>query len=164
MDGRLYIVNVEAVVWRGGPFGPPSGPPGEEARDGQYLMIVRGRTEGLAPGALTPPGGKVEVDGFVQDVLEETLRREVLEETGVEVKPPFVYVESHSFEAGGETLVDIIMLARYAGGDELKAIDPEEIAGIEWLSYEALMADGRTMPWTRETMRRAEALRRELGW
>jgi 8-oxo-dGTP pyrophosphatase MutT (NUDIX family) len=147
MEGRVYIVNVEAAVWH----------------EGRYLMIVRGLTEELAPGTLTPPGGKVEAGGAVENVLEETLRREVREETGVEVQDRFAYVESHSFDAGGETIVDIVFLARYGGG-ELGASDPEEIAGIEWLTYEALMSDERAMPWTRETMLLAETRRRELGW
>jgi 8-oxo-dGTP pyrophosphatase MutT (NUDIX family) len=147
VEGRLYIVNVEAAVWH----------------EGKYLMIVRGLSEELAPGTLTPPGGKVEVEGLVYGVLEETLRREVREETGVELRDGFAYVESHSFEAGGTTVVDIVFLARYASG-EVRAQDPEEIAGIEWHSYDELMADPRTMDWTRETMRLAEVRRRELGW
>ncbi|HEY7269600.1 MAG TPA: NUDIX domain-containing protein, partial [Dehalococcoidia bacterium] len=61
------------------------------------------------------------------------------------------------------TVVDIVFLARYASG-EVRAQDPEEIAGIEWHSYDELMADPRTMDWTRETMRLAEERRQELGW
>jgi 8-oxo-dGTP pyrophosphatase MutT (NUDIX family) len=149
VDTRLYVVNVEAVVWG-------------EAR-GKYLMIVRGETEDIAPGTLTPPGGKVEVQGLVYDVLEETLRREVTEETGVELKGGLGYVESHSFDAGASTIVDIVFLARYASGTPA-ARDGEEVASIEWLTCDDIMSDPRVMPWTRDTMRLAEARRQELGW
>jgi 8-oxo-dGTP diphosphatase len=147
VDARRYVVNVEAVV----------------CDNGRYLMIVRGKDESIAPGTLTPPGGKVEVTGSVRDALEDTLRREVREETGVEVKDGFAYVESHSFEGAGQTIVDIVFLARYRDG-ELRAEDADEVAGIAWLTYDEVMADPRTMSWTRETMRLAESRRRELGW
>jgi 8-oxo-dGTP diphosphatase len=147
MDGDLYIVNVEAVVYDAG----------------MYLMIVRGATEQIAPGTLTPPGGKVEVSGLVYDVLEETLRREVWEETGVRVEDEVAYLESHSFDAGGQTIVDIIFLVRYKSG-EPRAADENEVAAIEWLAYDEVMSDPRTMPWTRDTIRLAEKRRRELGW
>ncbi len=69
MSRLLYIVNVEAFVYD----------------NGRYLMIVRGLDEDIQPGTLTPPGGKVEDVVDAPDVLEATLRREVREETGVEV-------------------------------------------------------------------------------
>ncbi len=149
MNALLYVVNVEAVVWA--------------AARGKYLMIVRGLTEEIAPGTLTPPGGKVEVTGLVQDVLEQTLRREVREEVGVELKDGFAYVESHSFDAVAVTIVDIVFLARYESG-EPHAEDDEEVAAIEWLTYDELMSDPRTMAWTRDFMRLAESRRQELGW
>ena len=67
----MFIVNVEAFVCR-------------EA-DGRYLMIERGASEEIAPGTLVPPGGKVELDDPREDTLARVLRREVLEEAGVEV-------------------------------------------------------------------------------
>ncbi len=64
-----YIVNVEAVVHR---------------KD-RYLMVVRGAGESHAPGLLSLVGGKVEAAGDAQQILEATLRREIREETGIEV-------------------------------------------------------------------------------
>jgi len=147
MDADLYVVNVEAAVWR----------------EGRYLMVVRGAGEEIAPGTLTPPGGKVEGRGAAQDVLEQTLRREVREETGVEVEDAMAYVESHAFEAAGVTVVDVVMLARYRAGRE-RVDDDGEVAAVEWLTLDEILSDERAMPWTRETMRRADARRLELGW
>jgi ADP-ribose pyrophosphatase YjhB (NUDIX family) len=146
IQGELYIVNVEAFVYH----------------EGRYLMMVRGASESIAPGTLTPPGGKVEVTTEASEVLEETLQREVREEAGVEVADP-VYVESHAFDGDGQMVVDIVFLARYVSG-EPAALDPEEVAGLEWLSAGDIMADARAMPWTRDSLLRAEALRLRLGW
>ncbi len=60
-------------------------------------------------------------------------------------------------------VVDIVFLARYEGG-ELEAIDAAEVEEITWLAYDEIMADGRAMPWTRESLKLADSLRRERGW
>jgi ADP-ribose pyrophosphatase YjhB (NUDIX family) len=143
-DADVYIVNVEAFVYR----------------DGKYLMIVRGLNEEIQPGTLTPPGGKVE---GVRDVLEETLRREVREETGVEVDDEVVYVESHAFDGGDRVVVDIIFLARYREG-ELRAVDADEVDSIGWFTLDEVMADPRALSWTRESLRRADRARKARGW
>jgi len=53
----------------------------------------------------------------VQDVLEITIRREIMEEVGVEVHDDVNYVESHSFVADGEPYVDIVFLCRHKDGE-----------------------------------------------
>jgi 8-oxo-dGTP diphosphatase len=150
-----YVVNVEAFVWDGTP-----------APEGRYLMMVRGASEEIAPGALAPPGGKVEATGGEQDIIEATLRREVLEEVGVEVVD-HVYVESHAFEGQFDgrpiVVVDLVFLCRYASG-EPQAQDPEEVAGIEWLTPAALRSDPRALPFTLASFDRVEDVRRERGW
>jgi 8-oxo-dGTP diphosphatase len=78
----LFIVNVEGVVRRGE----------------RYLLTVRSERESHAPGTLSLPGGKVEYSDAVQDTLEHTLKREILEETGVAVDKP-VYLESKWFRS-----------------------------------------------------------------
>ena len=75
MDHPLHVVNAQATV----------------VREGRYLMIVRGEFEEHAPGALSPPGGKVEHGDDETGVLESTVRREVLEETGVTVGEIFMF-------------------------------------------------------------------------
>jgi len=56
-------------------------------RDGRWLLLQRGTQETHAPGVLAGVGGKVEIDGAGAgaDVLEETARREVTEEIGVDL-------------------------------------------------------------------------------
>jgi 8-oxo-dGTP diphosphatase len=145
-----FVVNVGAFIWHAG----------------RYLMMVRGAGEEIAPGALTQPGGKIEVAGFAQDVIEATLAREVREEVGVEIADA-VYVESHTFDGtfAGETIpvLDLVFLCRYVSGDP-RAEDPDEVAGIEWLTPEELHSDDRLQPWTAASLARAEAVRDRLGW
>ena len=145
-----FVVNAGAFIWH----------------QGRYLMMVRGAGEEIAPGALTQPGGKMDADGPMQDAVEETLRREILEEVGVEVAES-VYVESHTFDGtfNGQTfpVLDLVFLCRYVSG-EPRAEDPDEVAGIEWLTPDEMASDPRVMPWTRASLARVEAVRLARGW
>jgi 8-oxo-dGTP diphosphatase len=73
----------------------------------------------------------------VQDVLEITIRREIMEEVGVEVHDDVNYVESHSFVADGEPCVDIVFLCRHKDGEACSS-DLEEVDSIIWMSYEEI--------------------------
>jgi 8-oxo-dGTP diphosphatase len=143
----MFVVNVEAFVWR-------------EA-DGRYLMIERGASEEIAPGTLVPPGGKLEWDDAREDTLAQVLRREVLEEAGVEVADPRL-AESKVFDGsfGGRVLpvLDLVFWCRWVSG-EPQAADPDEVAGLGWLSPAEILADPRVMPWTRESLARVESVR-----
>jgi 8-oxo-dGTP diphosphatase len=144
---EAFIVNVEIVV----------------VRDDRYLLIVRGDGEDFGAGWLTFPGGKLDWVGPRPDALEETARRELIEEVGIDLVPPVVYVESHTFEANGIPVLDVVVLARAAEG-EPSIQDPAEVAGIEWRTEDELMHDPRVQPWTHESLRRAVERRRQLGW
>lgn len=89
----------------------------------------------LARGARHAPGMYSVLAGFVEsgESLEQTLHREVFEETGVQVDN-LEYITSqqwpfpHSLMAG--------FVARYAGGDLI--IDGEEILQADWFSADSL--------------------------
>ena len=65
-------------------------------KDGKYLITRRSPNKKRWPGLWTVPGGRLEVSdyantpkdtgGYWYNVLEKTLRREVREETGIEIK------------------------------------------------------------------------------
>jgi 8-oxo-dGTP pyrophosphatase MutT (NUDIX family) len=143
-----YIVNVEAAIYH----------------DGRYLTIVRGLEESHAPGGLSIPGGKVEASGNVPDVLEATLRREIMEEVGVEVHDEMAYVESNAFVADdGEPVVDIVFLCRYKQGTPTIS-DPGEVAAIEWMTPDEIQNHPEIAPWTRQSIERAERVRAARRW
>ena len=76
-----YIVCVEGIVHN----------------DGKYLMITRSEKEIHAPGTISFPGGKVEVDQPASGILEEAVRREILEETGIIIKPAMKILKNKFF-------------------------------------------------------------------
>jgi 8-oxo-dGTP pyrophosphatase MutT (NUDIX family) len=149
MESIWYIVNIEGIVVR--------------PTDGRYLMVVRGAGESYMPGALSFPGGKVEGAKSEDNVFEETLRREIREETGVEVADEMVYVESHSFIAEGDPVVDVVFLCRYESG-EATAADPDEVAAVRWMTVREILDRPETAPWTRQSIELAEKKRLAKGW
>ena len=95
----------------------------------------------------------------MDDVLEETVRREIREEVGVEVDD-VVYVESHAF-GDVAPCVDIVFLCRYAGG-VANAVDPAEVSAVQWMTFDEAMADPRSPAWIRRSLELAEAKRRSF--
>jgi 8-oxo-dGTP diphosphatase len=140
------IVNVEGAI----------------VKDGQYLMIVRSKDE-YAPGGLNFPGGKVEGAGSADDILEETLRREIAEEVGLEVHTGMAYVRSSAFVAEGDPVVDVVFLCRYKAGTAVAA-DPGEVAAVHWMTAAEAIAHPETPPWTRLALELAEKVRLERDW
>jgi 8-oxo-dGTP pyrophosphatase MutT (NUDIX family) len=146
MMAHRYIVNVEGAI----------------VKDGQYLMVVRAADE-YAPGGLTLPGGKVEGAGSAEDVLEETLRREIAEEVGLEVHARMAYVRSSAFIAEGQPVVDVVFLCRWRSG-RAHVADPAEVAAVRWMPLAAALAHPETPPWTRLSLEMAEQVRLARGW
>ena len=147
MEANWYIVNVEGAV----------------IKDGRYLMIIRGEEEEHAAGMLAFPGGKVENNEMASRVLEETLRRELREEVDIEVDDEIVYVDSGSFVADDEPVVDVVFLCRYRNG-EPKACDPQEVAAVQWMTLEEISAHPKSPPWMDPVIKRVENSRVEKGW
>ncbi|MDQ3654409.1 MAG: NUDIX domain-containing protein [Chloroflexota bacterium] len=96
MQPHHLVVNVEVAV----------------VRDGRYLATIRASGESHGAGWLGFPGGKVDPDPGTQNMLEQTARREVVEEVGLALDDPVTYVESHTFAVGDDIVLDIVMLAR----------------------------------------------------
>jgi ADP-ribose pyrophosphatase YjhB (NUDIX family) len=141
-----YVVNVEGAIVRGE----------------QYLMIICGQGETHAGGTLSFVGGKVEITQNASDVLEETLRREIMEEVGVQVYG-LSYVQSSHFIAGDDRVVDIVFLCRYETG-EPRIADIQEVENILWLTAAEVIEHSLCPPWTQAAMQRVEALRQRLTW
>ncbi len=141
-----YIVNVEGAIVRGD----------------QYLMIIRGQGEAHAGGALSFVGGKVETIENATDVLEETLRREIMEEVGIHVSE-MSYVQSSHFIAGDDRVVDIVFLCRCEAG-EPRIADLQEVESILWLTAAEVQEHSLCPSWTLAAMQRVEAPRHRLKW
>lgn len=97
------------------------------AKDGRYLILKRSPNEKKFPSRWTVPGGKLTTEDYIHlkkdtpdywyNVLERTLRREVSEEAGIEIKNiRYVTSLADAREDDDPSLV-ISCLAEWASGD-----------------------------------------------
>lgn len=148
MSEIYFIVNIEGAIWHGG----------------RYLTIIRGAEESHAAGSLSFVGGKAEADTPQENaIFENTLRREIREEVGLEVNQP-TYVESRMFTAeDGDPVINIVFLCRYASG-VVTISDPGEVAAFVWLTPAEIRAHANTPPWVQDYLSSIEQVRLQLGW
>lgn len=146
MDSLSYIVNVEAAIYK----------------NDKWLIIKRSEKEEHAPGLLAMVGGKVETKIGENNVLEKTLRREIMEEVGIVVSKTLHYVESKSFISDkGQTVIDVIFLCRHKSG-EPKCISADEVSEIYWMSSTEILEHKSAPIWLKESIEKAERIRLEV--
>lgn len=80
---------------------------------------------------------KVLVSGYVSngETVEETVLREVKEETGIEIGEP-KYLGSHYLES--RELIMLTFMAKYAGGEIVKS---DEVEGANWSNLEDALCE-----------------------
>jgi ADP-ribose pyrophosphatase YjhB (NUDIX family) len=136
-------------------------------RDGRWLLTVRGATAAHAPGTIGVVGGHLEVATSATadepalleaDVLENNARREVLEETGIDLgERALGYLGSEAFRSdAGHTIVAVTFVAELPSGAEPTLMAPDELSAVGWWSIPDLAADPRCPPWTLRLVRQAE--------
>jgi NAD+ diphosphatase len=148
----LALVEFETMHRRCGRCGAPTEPvPGERARrcsvgHGTFhpriapaviALVVRGDEMLLARNVLFPPGRFSAVAGFAEtgESLEDTVRREVREEVGVEVGE-LAYFGSQPWPFGRSLMIGFF--GRWAGGDI--RVDGVEIVEAAWFTGARLPA------------------------
>lgn len=146
MSNNLYIVNVEGAIYKGE----------------KWLIIKRSEKEEHAPGLLSLVGGKVEVNEAQDDILENTLRREIREEVGIEVSDEMHYLESKIFLASdGQLVVDPVFVCKYESG-EARPVDRDEVGEVYWMTCEEVLEDENAPIWLKESVKKAEDVRLKL--
>lgn len=144
---NLFIVNPEGAIWH----------------DGRYLMVVRGDAEEHASGALSFIGGGTDSVDAAENILELTVRREILEEVNVEVSD-MAYVLSRTFTASDNLpVLYTIFLCRYHAGT-VTINDPGEVAAALWLAPDEIRTHPNCPPWMQADIEAVEQRRRSLGW
>jgi 8-oxo-dGTP diphosphatase len=141
-DSKMFIVNVEGAI----------------RKNDKWLIIERSRKEEHAGGLLSLVGGKVDIEGNSSDILERTVKREILEEVGVKVKDKLNYVHNTSFVTDtGENVVDIVFLCKYESGEAFPK-SPDEVEEVLWLTAEEILSHPKSPIYLKESIKHAEAL------
>lgn len=113
-------------------------------KDGKYLITRRSPEKKRFPGMWTVPGGKLETDDYINlpkdtadywyNVLEKVLRREVKEETELDISN-IVYVTSlATVHADGNPSLVISCLADYQSGEV--TLKTDEADDFRWVTLE----------------------------
>jgi ADP-ribose pyrophosphatase YjhB (NUDIX family) len=112
-------------------------------KDDKFLLAQRSFKELQAPGVWSIPGGKVEGNVGL-GVVEETLKKEIMEEVGIEIKNKPVYLGSDAFvRVDGAHVVGLCFLCDWQSGQARALEDTEQ---IKWFSLEELQNFKDTKP------------------
>ncbi|WP_200773774.1 NUDIX hydrolase [Tepidimicrobium xylanilyticum] len=131
-------------------------------RGNKWLIIKRSEKEEHGPGLMSLVGGKVETNIAEDGVLERTLRREIMEEVGIEVSDMIHYLESKSFLlADGQVVVDVVFVCKYKSG-EAQPVATDEVGEIYWMTCEEVLENGKALIWLKDTIKKAEDVRLRL--
>jgi ADP-ribose pyrophosphatase YjhB (NUDIX family) len=128
-------------------------------RNGSWLLSVRSPGVVYAPGRLGLVGGHVEIDSPTRDVLEVTARREVAEETGLDLaEVSLSYLESEYFVTEqGERQITVTFVAPAPTGAAASIAAPAELSEVGWWTRDEVAADPRCPPWLPGLIDRAAA-------
>ncbi len=136
----MFILNVEGAI----------------QREGKWLIIERSTKEEHAGGQLSLVGGTVENEGFSKDLLERTLKREMLEEVGIGINDKMNYLRSSSFVLPeGREVLDVVFHCVIESGEPF-AKSPDEVEAVYWLSAEEIYAHPNAPIWLKESIEEAE--------
>ncbi len=126
------------------------------AYDGRWLLGVRGPGVDYAPGSLGLIGGHVDAADAGPDVLRATVRRELREETGVDLTGSTLdYLESALFEDGTATQLTVTFVATAPAGVEAEVRAPAELTEVGWWSVAEAAAHPRCPAWLPPLLERA---------
>lgn len=112
-------------------------------KDGRYLLVQRNKNKKAWPGLWTVPGGGMEVDDYVNTpktnsdfwyyAVENTLKREVKEEAGLEIGRIKYLLDLAYIRPDGMPSITLSFYCDWKGG-EVKLND--ENIDYKWVTYE----------------------------
>lgn len=114
----LHVVFVEAWVKKGN----------------TYLLAKRSSKDDQAAGKWAVPGGKVDME-LESDIIENSLKREVMEEVGVEVSNPRFFASRSFVRSSGHHVIGLSFLLDYESGEAKPLEDQDE---VKWVTMEEI--------------------------
>jgi 8-oxo-dGTP pyrophosphatase MutT (NUDIX family) len=106
-------------------------------KDKKFLLARRGLEEVHMPGVWSIPGGKVDDSSETVNVLQETLKREVLEEVGLEITDEIELIFNNTFiRSDGASVVGLTFLCYWRSGEAKPLEDTSEVG---WFTIEELL-------------------------
>ena len=114
----LHVVFVEAWVKKGN----------------KYLVAKRSSKDDQAAGKWAMPGGKVDMELGI-GVVEETLKREVMKEVGIEVSNAKFFSSKAFIRSSGHHVVGMSFVIDYESG-EAKPLDGQD--EVKWVDFNEL--------------------------
>jgi len=106
-------------------------------KDGKVLISQRSYGESHEPGKWTVPGGKVDhTEGNIWNIIEKTLAKEVLEETGVVIKEEVRLIANNTFiRSTGHHVIALIFHCHWKSG-QAKAL--EDTINVKWITKDQI--------------------------
>ena len=104
---------------------------------GNILISQRSWKETHEPGKWTVPGGKVErTKGDRWNIIEQTLNKEILEETGIRIKSSVELLTNNTFiRSTGQHVISLIFLCHWKSG---KAMPLEDTQNVAWIGRDKI--------------------------
>lgn len=101
----------------------------------KILLAKRSKNDPQAGGLWSIPGGKVDLE-VGESVIENTLKKEINEEVGIEIRDDIFYLGSDAFtRVSGHHVIELIYLTYWKSGEAKPLEDQEE---VQWLELDQL--------------------------
>ena len=138
MDKELHRIAITAIVYNS---------------EGKYLITQRSLEKKAFPGMWTVPGGGLSTDDYIHETpthpeggqwyntVEKTLRREVLEEAGIEIGKPEYLLDLTFIRPDNVPVLVLSYYAPYESGDvsyDTDTIDHAWVTSDEAKKYELI--------------------------
>ncbi len=135
---QMYSVLVNAIV----------------VRDGKILLCQRSMEEEHVPGKWCPPGGKLEETARVLEALKKTAKREVFEETNVEIEDEMRLLIDNTFRHDEDDLLvlAVVFMCHYKSGE---AEPMEDTIDVKWIAEDEIESVQFTHPSVKDYVVRA---------
>lgn len=105
-------------------------------KESKVLIAQRSHEESHEGGKWSIPGGKVESMGEEHDVLLKNIKKEILEEVGIEIFDDIALVHDNTFtRSNGDDVLALVFLCKHKSG---KVKPLEDTVDVKWISKNEL--------------------------